>query len=81
MTLCVGVDSYPLHTATRSGDYSALRTLILSGHNVNTGDWDLVRPLHEACFRGFYHCVVLLLQNGAEVNQQINSKFIVILVL
>ena len=42
--------------------------LIEEGHDVNHGNFDLVQPLHEACFRGHIDCVRLLLLAGATVS-------------
>jgi ankyrin repeat protein len=35
---------------------------------VNDGNFDLVHPLHEACFHGNIECVQELLSAGATVN-------------
>ena len=60
-------DSHFLLEAAREGNLENLQWLISEGHNVNAGDWDMVRPLHEACARGHFDCVSCLIDNGAEV--------------
>lgn len=56
-----------LHKAVESNDCERLCQLIEAGHSVNREGIDLIRPLHEACFRGYQECVRILLENGAEV--------------
>ena len=45
-----------------------MQQLIEGGHQVNHSNFDLVQPLHEACFRGHIDCVRLLLLAGANVS-------------
>ncbi|WAQ96982.1 ASB13-like protein, partial [Mya arenaria] len=48
---------YPLHAACAKGDAALVNDLIHAGHQVNETNFDLVQPLHEACFRGSIECV------------------------
>lgn len=57
-----------IHTAVQTNNTDRLLQLIQAGHSVNNEGVDLVRPLHEACFRGHVECVKILLDNDAEVN-------------
>ncbi|XP_005093370.1 ankyrin repeat and SOCS box protein 13 [Aplysia californica] len=60
---------YPLHAAAREGRHDDLKSLLLCGlHDVNEATFELVRPLHEACFCGQYECAALLIEHGANVN-------------
>lgn len=54
--------------AVESNNSELLLELIEAGHSVNSEGNDLIRPLHEACFRGHGECVRVLLDHGAEVN-------------
>lgn len=54
--------------AVESNNSELLLELIQAGHSVNSEGNDLIRPLHEACFRGHGECVRVLLDHGAEVN-------------
>lgn len=61
--------TYPLHKAAREGQEEVLLALLQSGlYEVNSGCFDLVRPLHEACLNGRVNCVRILLEFGAQVN-------------
>ena len=46
-----------------------MQLLIENGHQVNQCNFDLVQPLHEACFSGHIDCVRLLLLAGANVSK------------
>jgi ankyrin repeat protein len=55
-----------LYSACENGDYDSLAQLILNGADVNGTDDG--RPLIAAASNGHKHCVQLLLQHGAKVN-------------
>ena len=69
---------YPLHDAAAKNKMSIAKRLLAEGHNVNMGcsgdNQPAMRlgctPLHAAAGRGHLDMVKLLVENGAEVNQQ-----------
>lgn len=56
--------------AVETNNSERLSELIQAGHSVNSEGIDLIRPLHEACFRGHSECVRVLLDHGAEVSNR-----------
>ena len=72
--LCAANDPFPLHKASREGAAEILHRLLESGQGeINSGGYDLIRPLHEACLHGHIRCVELLLQYGAQVVHEYQS--------
>jgi len=60
---------YNVHKAAREGRLNDLIDLLKSGqYDVNQGNFENVRPLHEACLAGQYLCAKLLIDHGADPN-------------
>lgn len=69
LSFAAEMEPYPLHKAAREGKTCELIALLMSGeYNVNSGCFDLVRPLHEACLHGHLECVQTLLGFDAQIN-------------
>lgn len=62
---------FPLHRAAAGGCDEVIKYLIDEGYDVNTPNFDLMRPLHEACLNGHVSSVKLLISSGAEVNKSL----------
>ena len=65
----IAAQKFPLHGAVRLRRPDLLAKLIEDGYQVNTGNFDSVTPLHEACLAGDFSCVSLLIQAGAIVRE------------
>ncbi|XP_061700223.1 tonsoku-like protein [Syngnathoides biaculeatus] len=59
-----------LHRACIDGDLRQVQYLIEQGHPVNPRDYTGWTPLHEACNFGRYDIAAVLLDRGANINDQ-----------
>lgn len=57
-----------LHQSCIKGDYEKCISLIQNGSDVNTRDYSGWTPIHEASNHGFTSILMLLIENGANVN-------------
>ena len=60
--------------AAQNGNYPVMSYLLRIGVNPNAQDSSLNTPIHYAAAYGWYHCMKLLLEAGADPNTANNWK-------
>lgn len=66
----MGSDGARLITAASDGDKATLNSLLKSGVDVNSRDWDELTPLLAAANQNRLDMASLLIQKGAEITHK-----------